>query len=238
MPTHTRSPATPAGPMIVGSSAFFCKSNPVPGTGPLSYGFEIQIESLAAICTHIRFPAIAEGTSAQSASTCRGNPCGCPPAERGHGGSRLQRKSSEGEGSQGRKALPNSHRGASGVPPQDVGAEPAPAKPEGLPCCLSGRFAPRPPSPLRPAPSQLRLVCLFHPFQSPPTGPSASHPAHAWQLRLVSLCRLVRRTSNRIWTAIFQARPAGKKRSHNSIQLKPRRFQARRPALTAHVRRR
>ena len=33
----------------------------------------------APICTRIRFPAIAEGTSAPPASTCRGNPCGCPP---------------------------------------------------------------------------------------------------------------------------------------------------------------
>ena len=33
----------------------------------------------APICTRIRFPAGAEGTSAPPTSTCRGNPCGCPP---------------------------------------------------------------------------------------------------------------------------------------------------------------
>ena len=43
----TRPPAIPTVPMSVGFDLdFFCKSNPVPGEPPLSYGFEIQIESL------------------------------------------------------------------------------------------------------------------------------------------------------------------------------------------------
>ncbi len=78
------------------------------------------------------------------------------------------------------------------------------------------------PSPhLRRRGPHIRLVPLFQPFQHPPAGPSAPHPARAWQIRLVSLCRLVHLASNPICAAFPQARAAGKSRTHHSAQFKP-----------------
>ena len=105
-----------------------------------------------------------------------------------------------------------------GLPCQGVGAGPA------LPCfplSISGHLSPRPSASVRLAPCQIRLVPLFRPFQHPPAGPSAPHPVHAWQIRLVSLCRLVRRASIPSCTASLQARAAGKSRAHHSSQFKP-----------------
>ncbi len=105
-----------------------------------------------------------------------------------------------------------------GLPCQGVGAGPA------LPCfplSISGHLSPRPSASVRPAPCQIRLVPLFRPFQHPPAGPSAPHPVRAWQIRLVSLCRLVRRASIPSCTASLQARAAGKSRAHHSSQFKP-----------------
>ena len=77
-------------------------------------------------------------------------------------------------------------------------------------CRFPAIFRPGPRPHVRPAPCQIRLVSLFRPFQHPPAGPSAPHPGHAWQIRLVSLCRLVRRASIPSCAAPPQAR-AGRK---------------------------
>ena len=57
--------------------------------------------------------------------------------------------------------------------------------------------------------------------QSLPLRRQGACPAHAWPLRLVFLCRLVRLRSNPIWTEFPQAGAAAKTRSHNSNQIKP-----------------
>ena len=62
---------------------------------------------------------------------------------------------------------------------------------------------------------------LFRPFQHPPAGPSAPHPVRAWQIRLVSLCRLVRRASIPSCAGLFQAQAARKNAQHNSKQFRP-----------------
>ena len=90
------------------------------------------------------------------------------------------------------------------------------ACPAHLPCfplSISGHFSPRPSTSVRPAPYQIRLVPPFRPFQHPPAGPSAPHPARAWQIRLVSLCRLVRRASIPSCAAPPQARRSRKRRA-------------------------
>ena len=89
-----------------------------------------------------------------------------------------------------------------------------------LPLSESGYFPPRPSAHVRPAPSQVRFVCLFRPVQSLPTGPSTPHPTPAWQIRLVSLCPLVHRASNPSCAGLFQAQAEGKTRSaqFNSTQ--------------------
>ena len=128
-------------------------------------------------------------------------------------------------------------RATSPAPPADheCGRRHRPPPPPALPRCgcrawalpcfplsVSRHFPPRPSAHVRPAPCQIRLVPLFRPFQHPPAGPLAPHPVRAWQIRLVSLCRLVRRASIPSCTASLQARTSRKKaRQDNSKQLKP-----------------
>ncbi len=88
-----------------------------------------------------------------------------------------------------------------------------------FPLSVLGHSSPGPSAHVRPAPCQIRFVPIFRPIQRPPDGPSAVHPAHAWQLRLVSLCRLVRRASIPSWIPFPQARAAGKDAQHNSRQV-------------------
>ena len=93
-----------------------------------------------------------------------------------------------------------------------------------LPCfplSVCGDPPTRPSPHLRRRGPHIRLVPLFQPFQHPPAGPSAPRPTRAWQIRLVSLCRLVHRASNPSWTAFPQARAAGKSHTHHSAQFKP-----------------
>ncbi len=81
-----------------------------------------------------------------------------------------------------------------------------------FPLSISGHLSPRPSTPVRLAPWQIRLVPLCRLFRRPPTGPSDHRPASAWQIRFVSLCRLVRRRSNPSCAASLQARAGRKKR--------------------------
>ena len=100
-----------------------------------------------------------------------------------------------------------------------------------FPLSDSRHSSPRPSAHVRPAPYQIRFVPIFRPFQRPPDGPSALHPAHAWQLRLVSLCRLVRRASIPSWIPFPQARAAGKDAQHNSRQVNCRSTKASKGSL-------
>ena len=81
-----------------------------------------------------------------------------------------------------------------------------------FPLSISGHLSPRPSTPVRLAPWQIRLVPLCRLFRRPPTGPSDHRPASAWQIRFVSLCRLVRRRSNPSCAASLQERAGRKKR--------------------------
>ena len=58
---------------------FFCLSKSRAWKAPSQLRIRNPNRIPAPICTRIRFPAVAEGTSAPPASTCRGNPRGCPP---------------------------------------------------------------------------------------------------------------------------------------------------------------
>ena len=192
---------------------------PLPPTPPTPYPTPMPTHTRPTIrrsCEGRAYPCEGRRTSPPERGESRG---GHPPLARGLGDVPPVMK----ETSEGGRVGPTNVAMPTQVSPWRLPLHPLP-----LPCfplSISRHFSPGPTAPVRPAPSQIRLVPLFRPFQLPPAGPSAPHPARACQIRLVFLCRLVRRASNPSWTAFPQARRREKNAQHNSTQLKPRHSQ-------------